>query len=172
MKRLTKPTLAISLALILLGCSKNNSENSPATYPAELHTCGVLAMQPEQWSYVPEFSTEIILENARTTGLPVKTLPSGYLLASPTIRNQGQICSCAAFCGAETNEILNYYKTNTTTYSGLTVSTVLTKASSGVFIVQNSWGSGWGYKGYFYMPYSVLRSKTIVFSGSVYVAII
>ncbi len=39
MKRLTKPTLAISLALILFGCSKNNSENSLATdQTPELHT--------------------------------------------------------------------------------------------------------------------------------------
>ena len=92
MKRVTKPTLAISLALILLGCSKNNSENSPAAdQTPELHAYGVLPMQPEQWSFVPEFSKEIVLENARISGLPVKTLPASYLLASPTIRNQGQI---------------------------------------------------------------------------------
>jgi C1A family cysteine protease len=42
----------------------------------------------------------------------------------------------------------------------------------GLFICENSWGSGWGYKGYFYMPYSVLKSKTIVSSGSLYVAMI
>ena len=66
MKRLTKPTLAVLLALILLGCSKNNSENSPATDQTPgLHTYGVLPMQPEQWSFVPEFSNEIVLENAR-----------------------------------------------------------------------------------------------------------
>ncbi|MFI5188562.1 MAG: C1 family peptidase, partial [Chitinophagales bacterium] len=42
----------------------------------------------------------------------------------------------------------------------------------GVFICENSWSTSWGYKGYFYLPYSVLRSKTIVASGSLYVAII
>ena len=56
MKRLTKPTLAISLALILFGCSKNNSENSPATgQTPEFRAYGVLPVQPEQWSFVPEF---------------------------------------------------------------------------------------------------------------------
>src|SRR5215831_8919591 len=108
MKRLTKPTLALSLVLILFGCSKNNSEGLPNDQTPELHTYGVLPMQPEQWSFVPAFSTDIVLENARTSGLPVKTLPASYLLASPTIRNQGQIGSCTAFCGAETNEMLNY----------------------------------------------------------------
>ena len=73
MKRLTKPTLAVSLSLILFGCSKNNSESSPSTdQTPELHTYGVLPMQPEQWSFVPEFSKEIVLENARTSGLPIK----------------------------------------------------------------------------------------------------
>jgi hypothetical protein len=31
-------------------------------------------MQPQQWSFVPEFSTDIILENARTSGLPRKNI--------------------------------------------------------------------------------------------------
>jgi hypothetical protein len=72
MKRPTKPTLAILLALVLFGCSKNNSENSPATdQTPELHTYGVLPMQPEQWSYVPEFTKEIVSENARIPGAQV-----------------------------------------------------------------------------------------------------
>ena len=42
----------------------------------------------------------------------------------------------------------------------------------GVFICENSWSTSWGYKGYFYLPYSVLRSKIIVASGNLYIAII
>lgn len=42
----------------------------------------------------------------------------------------------------------------------------------GVFICENSWSTSWGYKGYFYLPYSVLRSKTIVPAGNLYVAIL
>ena len=82
MKRLTKPTLAISLALILLGCSKNNSESFPANgQTPEPHAYGGLPMQPEQWSFVPEFSTDIILETASTSGPPIKPLPASYLPA-------------------------------------------------------------------------------------------
>src|SRR5215510_6036421 len=82
MKRLTKPTLVILLAIILFGCSKNNSESLPATdQTPELHAYGVLPMQPEQWSFVPEFSTAIVAENARTSGLLVKTSLFGPSLA-------------------------------------------------------------------------------------------
>jgi hypothetical protein len=42
----------------------------------------------------------------------------------------------------------------------------------GVFICQNSWSTNWGNKGYFYLPYSVLKSTSIVAPGSLYVAII
>ncbi len=41
----------------------------------------------------------------------------------------------------------------------------------GVVILQNSWGTAWGYAGYFYVPYSVLISTKIVPAGNLYVAI-
>ena len=46
------------------------------------------------------------------------------------------------------------------------------KPGGGVFIVENSWGKPWGYYGFFYLPYSVIQSTTIVPSGSLYVAIL
>ena len=42
----------------------------------------------------------------------------------------------------------------------------------GVFICENSWGTPWGYHGYFLLPYSVIQSTSIVPSGSLYVAIL
>lgn len=41
----------------------------------------------------------------------------------------------------------------------------------GYFVVQNSWGTPWGYYGMFLLPYSVLRNSSVVPSGSLYVAI-
>jgi len=174
MKRLTKPTLAICLALILLGCSKNNSEKSPVTDQTEIHSYGVLPMQPEQWSYVPVFSKEIILENARTSGLPVKTLPSSYLLASPTIRNQGQIGSCTAFCGAATDEMLNYYKTNTAIYTGLTVATGLTKASTTQVVNSSLFGPSLALSPLFlnYVEWCVIMKQPITADGGAYMVAI
>jgi len=175
MKRLTKPTLAVSLALILIGCSKNNSEKLPADSQApELHAYGVLPMQPEQWSSVPEFSRDLILANARTTGLPVKTLPTSYLLASPTVRNQGQIGSCTAFCGAETNEILNYYKTHTTSYTALTVSTGLTKASTTQLVNSSLFGPSLALSPLFiyYVERCVIMKQPITADGGAYMVAI
>jgi hypothetical protein len=48
----------------------------------------------------------------------------------------------------------------------------LNQPGGGVFICENSWGTPWGYHGYFYLPFSVLQSTTVVPSGSLYVAII
>jgi hypothetical protein len=175
MKRLTKPTLAISLALVLFGCSKNNSEIPPATdQTPELHGYGVLPMQPEQWSFVPEFSKEIVLENARISGLPVKTLPASYLLASPTIRNQGQIGSCTAFCGAGTNEMLNYYHTNTTTYTGLTLSTGLSKATTTQLVNSSLFGPSLALSPLFiyYVERCVVMKQPITADGGAYMVAI
>lgn len=42
----------------------------------------------------------------------------------------------------------------------------------GVFICENSWGTPWGYHGYFYLPYSVIQNTRVVPAGSLYVAIL
>ena len=146
MKRLTNGSIAAFLiaALSLYSCSKSSSvgdtsnDSSPA--PA-LHSYGLLPMQPEQWESVPVFSNEIVFRNARVSGLPVTSLPSSYLLASPAIRDQGQIGSCTGFCGAETNEILNYYKSNSAASTGLTVSTGLSKATTTQYVNSSLFGS-------------------------------
>ncbi|HLX91067.1 MAG TPA: C1 family peptidase [Puia sp.] len=50
--------------------------------------------------------------------------------------------------------------------------TATTSATGGgYFIVQNSWGTPWGYHGYFALPYSVLRNNSVVGSGNLYVMV-
>ena len=105
-------TSAIAV-LMLYSCSKsNNSDVVPAASNdnVALHNYGLLPMQPEQWANVPTFSKNVISGKIGLFGLSASSLPSSYLLASPAIRDQGQIGSCTGFCGAETDEILYYYK--------------------------------------------------------------
>jgi hypothetical protein len=100
-------------ALMLCGCTKsNNSEVAPtaANDNVAVHNYGLLPMQPEQWANVPVFSQSVISGKIGLFGLSASSLPNSYLLASPAIRDQGQIGSCTGFCGAETGEILYYYK--------------------------------------------------------------
>ena len=41
----------------------------------------------------------------------------------------------------------------------------------GYFIVQNSWGTPWGYHGHFLLPYSVLRNSSVVGNNSLFVLV-
>jgi hypothetical protein len=41
----------------------------------------------------------------------------------------------------------------------------------GYFIVQNSWGTPWGYHGHFLLPYSVLRNSSVVGNNNLYVLV-
>lgn len=115
MKISYKSSILLSSAiavLMLYSCTKsNNSEVVPAATSdnVTVHNYGLLPMQPEQWANVPVFSKNVISGNIGLFGLSSSSLPSSYLLASPAIRDQGQIGSCTGFCGAETDEILYYY---------------------------------------------------------------
>ena len=91
---------------VLSGCKKETGLSTDNT-PVGLHQYGLNPMTAEEWSDVPIFTKEVLGNNAK--GLVAGTLPSSFLLASPAVRDQGQIGSCTGFCGSETNEILNYY---------------------------------------------------------------
>jgi hypothetical protein len=111
--RLTPVLSAAIVMLMLYSCTKsNNSDVVPAATNDNiaLHNYGLLPMQPEQWANVPTFSKNVISGRMGVFGLSSSALPSSYLLASPAIRDQGQIGSCTGFCGAETDQILYYYK--------------------------------------------------------------
>jgi hypothetical protein len=134
MKYFTNRSLGalIVCSLFLYSCSKSSNvsgiNNSGANNQSpSLHSYGLLPMTPDQWSYVPVFSTSA-LPGAKENGLPVTSLPTSYLLSSPKVRDQGQIGSCTGFCGVETNEILYYYQTNSTSSTGLTIGTGLSTA--------------------------------------------
>jgi len=99
------------LSVIMYGCSKttdlsgSGNLQSGTITSAGSHVYGLIPMTPDQYSNVPLFSKETF---------PLKLIEKALLLAdslaTPPIRDQGQIGSCTAFCGAETDEILQYYK--------------------------------------------------------------
>jgi Papain family cysteine protease len=106
-KLLKSAVLVCAAALVFSGCKKETSLMQDET-PVSLHAYGLNPMTDDQWSNVPVFTREVLGNDAK--GLSYGTLPSSYLLSSPAVRDQGQIGSCTGFCGAETNEMLNYYK--------------------------------------------------------------
>jgi len=119
-------------SIVFYGCKKASTPSPDAnSAPITLHKYGVNPMTADQWSFVPVFTPEV-LNGGKKTGLPTVTLPSSFLLASPAVRDQGQIGSCTGFCGAESNEILNYYHSvsSPVTSTGLDSATGLPTAVS------------------------------------------
>jgi hypothetical protein len=120
MKKLLIGFVALSVTTVMLnGCKKSGIAGAPVTpsaSPIALHGMGLNAMSAADWANVPAFSTDLLKSKLETDGLTYNgTRYTSYLLAHPQIRDQGQIGSCTAFCGAESDEILYYYQNNTVT---------------------------------------------------------
>jgi hypothetical protein len=113
-----------------ISCKKSTDlKSTDTTATTSLpHGMGLNPMSADEWASVPVFSANMLRGNNQTLGLTYSgTLPTYYLLVSPQIRDQGQIGACTGFCGAETNEILYYYKDNN--INGAAISTALTTAN-------------------------------------------
>ena len=103
------------VSLLFFGCTNridfNNGNLPQSDSPSfKSHVYGVLPMTADQYLNIPLYSKEtfeagLTLKSA-TARVPV------YTLATPAVRDQGRIGSCTAFCGAEVDEILYYYKNN------------------------------------------------------------
>ena len=139
MKRTIIALAALSVtAMTFYGCKKTSENATPKqaeTIEAmSLHGMGLNPMQPSDWAGVPAFSASLFKGNLQTNGLSYGgTMPGSYVLTTPQIRDQGQTGACTGFCGAETDEILYYYKSNpsATGITGLTVANgISTKAQS------------------------------------------
>ena len=105
------------VTLLFYGCTKTidiNNGNLPQTDLASVgsHVYGLLPMTPDQYLNIPLYS-KAAFESGRTLKSTNIKVPV-YTLDTPAIRNQGPIGSCTAFCGAEVDEILYYYKNNKT----------------------------------------------------------
>jgi C1A family cysteine protease len=110
--------LLIALAILTFlfyGCNKTyddeNQINPPNGNSTTIipHVYGVLPTTPDMVVGIPVFSKELISPRA------LEELTSRVTLSTPAVRDQGQIGSCTAFCGAETDEILYYYRNNSWT---------------------------------------------------------
>ncbi len=98
-------------AFILNGCSKTDlknptlsDDNSTVT---PIHNYGVLTPSFEQYANVPIYSPANF--RSTTENGTTQALPSVVTLATPPVRDQGQLGSCTSFCGTEAYEILYYY---------------------------------------------------------------
>lgn len=101
------------IMLMLYGCSKSNqvnpSEQSAISTTGDgKHVYGLLPTTPEEYMVVPKYSEQDF--KSKFGNLSTTPAPAVLSLATPAVRDQGQIGSCTAFCGAEAYEILYNYK--------------------------------------------------------------
>jgi hypothetical protein len=117
MKRTITTLVTLSVAAMALNsCRKTSDAVAPKTSETtieNLHGMGLNSMEASEWANVPAFSANLFKGKLSTDGLTYNgTAYSSYLLVTPQIRDQGQTGACTGFCGAETDEILYYYKNN------------------------------------------------------------
>jgi len=113
-------TVAIALlAIIFYGCSKSTNLTGSGNLQSALntssdgkHVYGLLAMSPDQYANLPLYSKESFPGTLTEKALSV---PKIVTLWNPAVRDQGQIGSCTAFCGVESDEILYHYKNGSAT---------------------------------------------------------
>lgn len=134
--------LILSVIFVLDSCKKSDVSDGAGITGSDgilLHKYGLNSMTPDEYAGVPLFSASLF--EGRPVGLPSPgTLPSSYLLTSPAIRDQGQTGACTAFCGSETNEILNYYKdVSPATIPGFTVSNAISTVINNKFVSPTSY---------------------------------
>ena len=100
------------MTFMFYGCNKTSDFNNTGDLQNSInftsdgkHVYGLLPMTPDQFINLPLYSKESF-----PATLTLKALPLSVQLWNPAVRDQGQIGSCTAFCGAEADEILYYYK--------------------------------------------------------------
>ena len=76
--------------------------------------------------------------------------------------SNGTIRSGLSALGGHAVPLVGYFDDGTASTSA---------TGGGYFIVQNSWGTPWGYHGHFLMPYSVLRSSSVVGNNNLFVLV-
>lgn len=119
MKNYSKLTPILVLAIATLtfyGCSKSNQVSpTPAPVPTVdvsgpgHHVYGLLPTTPEEYASIPVYSRDEFQSKYALNALKTAA-PAVLTLATPAVRDQGQIGSCTGFCGTEAYEILWYYK--------------------------------------------------------------
>jgi hypothetical protein len=116
MKRNFTLTSLLSLAAVITmfyGCSKSNQVNPTPQQTDNLsqtgkHVYGLLPTTPEEYEALPKYSEASF--KSKFGDFSTTPAPAVLTLATPAVRDQGQIGSCTAFCGTEAYEILYNYK--------------------------------------------------------------
>lgn len=138
--------LFVSVPFLFFSCAKTNLKGTTSPTGERslvLHKYGLIPMTEDQYKDVPVFTPDILKATASELGLTYSgKLPSSYLLATPAVRDQGQIGSCTGFSGTEANEIVHYNLSvpNTNNYaSSLTVANGISTAVNTKFVNPTSY---------------------------------
>jgi C1A family cysteine protease len=113
---LTSFLTCATIMVLFYSCSKSNQikpandQQSPALNSTGdgRHVYGLLPTPADQYEALPKYSEAAF--KSRFTNFSTTPAPAVLTLATPAVRDQGQIGSCTAFCGSEAFEILYRYK--------------------------------------------------------------